>query len=403
MRFLSFYLFASSALFSADIKQIFPAGAKPVGPYSPGIAAGDYVYVSGQGARDPQGNLPATAEQQTRQTLENIRTILEAAGLTMEHVVYAQVYLADMKNYEAMNKVYESYFPKMLPARATLGVFRMPTETPVEITVVAHRDLAAKRAAQLPGSKSPVPITPAILLPDRFYLSGVLGRDADAGTIPPTAQGQADMVVDRARRVLDGAKLSFLHLSFVNVYYTPQMPRETAESIVNRLYPQGGGPAVSMVQVPELPFGTNISITGVGTRDLSRQTVHNPKNVAMRPKSSSCVSSGNTVYCSLRTAIIPGPNGGIFISDVAGQVRMTMRNLLDGLEETGLKMENVVATNVYLDDINEFQAMNRIYAKYFGPVPPTRTTVEPMPPVARQSDAEGAAPPLVQISLIAVR
>jgi 2-iminobutanoate/2-iminopropanoate deaminase len=83
---------------------------------------------------------------------------------------------------------------------------------------------------------------------------------------------------------------------------------------------------------------------------------------------------------------------------------MTMRNLLDGLEETGLTLSNVVATNVYLDDMNDFPRMNRIYAQYFQGVPPTRTTVAQEAPVPnRHPIKEDIYPMLEQVSLIAVR
>src|SRR5262245_56819008 len=73
-------------------RVIAPPGPKPVGPYSPGIMAGDFLYVSGQGARDRDGRLPESVDAQVKQTFENVKTIVEAAGLTMAHVVYSQVY-----------------------------------------------------------------------------------------------------------------------------------------------------------------------------------------------------------------------------------------------------------------------------------------------------------------------
>src|SRR5688572_29203033 len=99
-------------LLDAAPKPVFPPGVKPVGPYSPGLMSGDLLYVSGQGARDAKNQLAATPEGQVRQTLDNVKAVLQAAGLTMEHVVYAQTYLADIKNYDVMNKVWTQYFPK---------------------------------------------------------------------------------------------------------------------------------------------------------------------------------------------------------------------------------------------------------------------------------------------------
>src|SRR5215207_2431568 len=126
-------------------RVIAPPGPKPVGPYSPGIMAGDFLYVSGQGARDRDGRLPETIEAHVRQTLENVKAIVEAAGLTLEHVVYSQVYLASMSSHDAMERVWREYFPKQPPARAVLGVHRMPTDTPVEINAVALRDLSGRK------------------------------------------------------------------------------------------------------------------------------------------------------------------------------------------------------------------------------------------------------------------
>src|SRR5262249_52456601 len=121
------------SLFAAEKKVITPvAGPPPVGPYSPGIMAGGYLYVSGQGAANPEGGFPATAEEQATQCLANVRRIVEAAGLTMEHIVYAQVYLKEASAYADMNRAWAKAFPQNPPARAVLGVSKMPTDTPVE-------------------------------------------------------------------------------------------------------------------------------------------------------------------------------------------------------------------------------------------------------------------------------
>src|SRR5688572_30522223 len=87
--------------FAAEKKVITPAGGRPpVGPYSPGILIGDYLYVSGQGAAKADGTFHATGAEQVEQTLNNVKTIVEAAGLNLEHVVYATLYLKDMGVYD---------------------------------------------------------------------------------------------------------------------------------------------------------------------------------------------------------------------------------------------------------------------------------------------------------------
>jgi enamine deaminase RidA (YjgF/YER057c/UK114 family) len=104
-------------------------GCYPQRPYSPGILTKDFLYVSGQGAKDAQGAIPATLEAQLRQCFENVKAIVEAAGLTMQPVVYTQVYLTDAIDEGPLNQVWKEYFPEQPPARFTIGVARLPGTT----------------------------------------------------------------------------------------------------------------------------------------------------------------------------------------------------------------------------------------------------------------------------------
>ncbi len=154
-----------------------------------------------------------------------------------------------------------------------------------------------------------------------------------------------------------------------------------------------------------LPGGNTIELTGVAVTDLSKRRAVRPKNMRPSPTASPCVFAGDTLYCSAKGPFTPGPAKvqGIYASTVEAQVRQTMRNLLDGLEEAGLGFENVVASNVYLDNIDDFAKMNRVYAQYFPQIFPTRTTVAPLAPIDRQPTSEDTFPALEQISVVAVR
>ena len=98
-------------------------GASPIGAYSQGLRAGDFVFVSGQGPLDPAtGKIVGdTVEEQTMRVLENIRAILEAGGASMADVVKVTSHLSDLANFERYNKVYASYFPDPKPTRTTVG------------------------------------------------------------------------------------------------------------------------------------------------------------------------------------------------------------------------------------------------------------------------------------------
>ena len=115
---------------------------KAIGPYSQGILSkGSILYVSGQLPVDPQtGEFPAESiEQQTRQSLENIKHILEAAGLTMADIVKTTVFLQDMSLFAGMNGVYATYFDGAFPARSAVAVKALPKDALVEIECIAAR------------------------------------------------------------------------------------------------------------------------------------------------------------------------------------------------------------------------------------------------------------------------
>jgi len=115
-------------------------GPKPIGPYSQAIRTNGFLYVSGQVALDPKsGDLTgADIRQQTERVLENVKGILEAAGLNMHHVVKTTVFLKDMNEFAAMNEVYAKYFTSAPPARSTVQVSRLPKDALVEIEVIAN-------------------------------------------------------------------------------------------------------------------------------------------------------------------------------------------------------------------------------------------------------------------------
>jgi len=120
---------------------IFPAKlAKLVGPFSPAVRSGDFIFASGQIGQSPTtGQLAGSSiEGQTEQVMQNISVILEAAGLSFDDVVRANVYLTDMGDFSAMNGVYGRYVKEPYPARTTIAVAALPLGARVEIDVVVQ-------------------------------------------------------------------------------------------------------------------------------------------------------------------------------------------------------------------------------------------------------------------------
>ena len=390
---------ATFALNAADVKVITPAGGKPpTGPYSPAILAGDFLYVSGQGAAKPDGSFPATAQEQVEQCLTNVKRLVEAGGLTMRHVVYAHLYLQDIARYDDANRAWAKFFPKEPPARATIGVARIPTDSPVEITVVAFKDLARRTVIVPAGHSSKLPVSPGVMAGERLYLSGFLG----AGSGSPAEQ--VESAFSQMQATLKAAGMDFRHVAFVNPYLTDAMPMNVMNKVYASKFEFGNTPGRATIRVAGLPEGASIEFTGVAVKDLTQRRSVRPKNMAPSPTASPCVFAGDTFYCSAKSGFIPGPNSGIYAGTMETQLRQTMRNLLDGLEEAGLDFSNVVASNVYLDDVGEWAKMNKVYAEYFKAAPPTRTTLQQYPALKeRKADGRGRWPTLEQISIIAVK
>ena len=108
-------------------------------PYSPGILAGDTLYLAGQLGRDPATTklVAGGIEAETRQALTNIREVLREAGMDFSHVVNVTGYIVDFKDFDGYNKVYREFFPKDPPARATVGVAALNQGGRVELQMIA--------------------------------------------------------------------------------------------------------------------------------------------------------------------------------------------------------------------------------------------------------------------------
>jgi len=114
-------------------------GPKAIGPYSQAIKANGFIFASGQIPLDPrtQQLVEGDIARQTERVLENLKGIVEAAGSSLDRALKTTVFLADLKDFAAMNEVYGRYFPSSPPARSTVEVARLPRDVRVEIELIA--------------------------------------------------------------------------------------------------------------------------------------------------------------------------------------------------------------------------------------------------------------------------
>jgi 2-iminobutanoate/2-iminopropanoate deaminase len=122
-------------------KAITTPKGKPIGPYSLAIEQGDHLFISGQIPLDASSGklVEGDVSAQARQSLENLKAILEAAGLGFGHVVKTTIFLTSMGDFAAVNEVYKAYVSEPYPARSTIAVAALPMGAKVEIEMIASR------------------------------------------------------------------------------------------------------------------------------------------------------------------------------------------------------------------------------------------------------------------------
>lgn len=118
-----------------------PNAPHAIGPYSQAIRSGNLLFVSGQIAIDPKTAeiIEGDIEAQTEQVLKNIAAIIDAAGMSLQHVVKCTCFLKDMNDFVKFNGIYEKYFGEILPARETVEVSRLPKDVLVEVSAICGK------------------------------------------------------------------------------------------------------------------------------------------------------------------------------------------------------------------------------------------------------------------------
>jgi reactive intermediate/imine deaminase len=195
---------------------------KSPNPYSYGIRSGDTLFLSGLVSRNGKDNSVVEGDMatQTKTTLDNAGQILKAAGFSFDNVVASRVYITDQTKFQEMNKVYQTYFPKDPPARATVVAPLMGAGYQVEITLTANRQpkqaFTTPNADGTPGRPSAI-LSSAIKVGNRLYVSGILGNTpATKGNM----EAQTIEVLARVGRTLKAAGFDWANVVDGIVYIT---------------------------------------------------------------------------------------------------------------------------------------------------------------------------------------
>lgn len=369
-------------------RVVIPAGVPVAGAYSPGVQAGHRLFVSGQLGRDPKtGELLAGIGAQTRQAMENIGAVLNAAGLGHQHLVKCHVYLASMDDYVGMNEAYARFFSGRVPARTTVEAAGLPRNAAVEIACIAYDDLAGISVVQPPKGSLPTPLGPysaAVWAGDTLYLSGMGGQFPEDRRLPEPLGEQMTQALVNIRTTLGEARLSAADVVASTTYFTSPDGAVDAASAYVPMFASASPPPRSVLAVPRLPGGIKTEITFVAVRPtVARREI--PAEDAGRG-GARAVLAGDLLYTRAEAAPEAGPA-------FEPEFRAVLGKLQDTVRTAGLRWADAMQVNVYLTDLADFASMDRLFRETFPTEPPARTTI--------QVKAGGAA--RVQVSLVAAK
>jgi enamine deaminase RidA (YjgF/YER057c/UK114 family) len=270
----------------------------------------------------------------------------------------------------------------------------LPNERNIEISSIAvktdHRQVIHPQ-----GWPSGPQVDPAgIQADDVLYLSSQSGVDPLTGKLPIDFGSEVKQALDNVASVLKTAGMSMANVVWVNPYLSSSGAQER---VMNRTYSTyfelGNTPGRGTFTVVDLPNRSHIVFSCIAGADLSKRKAIRPKNERVSATASPAVLYADTLYLSAKDAFVPAL--GIISPDIEIQTKLSMRNLLDGLQEADMDFTNVVSSTVYLRDIKDADRVNMLYGKFFKSGFPTQTVLQQNLDL-NNIDTE-------QISMIAVR
>jgi enamine deaminase RidA (YjgF/YER057c/UK114 family) len=247
----------------ADLAQRKAIGQPPANrPYSPGILAGDTLYISGKGDQNPDGSHPATFEEQVRQCMKNVEATLKEAGLDFRHVVMTDVFLEDASNRPAFAKVYNEFVEEeSAPAISSTAVDWIPGGSHVEITCIATTNLAGRKVVRrgpnmpLENGVAVARASHAVWAGNVLYLSGMVG--VNDGKFAADVGEQVHQLGRNQTLTLEAAGLLLEDIVSGNVYLANMEDYQTMNTIYREYFSKG--PGVRTTLMPTTNWGRSPS------------------------------------------------------------------------------------------------------------------------------------------------
>lgn len=386
---VSLFVLASAVQLPAQtsaFKVIQPPGADAA--YSAGILANGTLYVSGQGSSAKD------LTSQASEAMHKVQTVLRGAGMDFENVVWMNVYLTDANDQAAMENVYWKMIGSSPPARTVLTVAALPKGEKVEINCIAVADARERKAIWPAGwPRGPRVDPPAIQAGEMLYLSAQGGQNPLSEKASPDFSAETKQALDNVTTILNTAQMSMKNVVWVNPYMSVGGQYDVMGKVYARYFEFGNTPGRGTIQVMGLPKGEHIVFSCIAGSDLSKRKAVRPRNMPPSKTASPGILYGDTLFLSAKDGFIPDQGMVTPLFDL--QLRQSMRNLLDGLQEVDMDFSNVVFSTVYLRQMKDSNQMSELYNKFFKLPYPARSVL--------QQNLEFGEEAAEQISFIAVR
>jgi len=388
-----------------------PGAPAPMAHYCQGVLAGDTLYAAGQIASDYKTGVAPEARQdpafpyygsdiqkQARYILQNLRSVFEAAGSSLADVVKSQVFMTDLADFHYFDQVWKEFFPSP-PPRTTVQVSGLLVPgCRVEIDLIGVRPGVERRV--ITGAATPTPMAhycQGVVVGDTLYAAGQIASDYRTG-VPPEArrdpafpyyasdiQRQTRYVLQNIASVYRAAGCDFADTVKAQVFLTDlddfvhfnAVWREFFSSPPPRTTVQIGALLVPGCQI-------EIDLTAVHKR-VPRKVIATADSPTPQAHYSQALLAGETLYLAGQLASHPetgmaaearqDPAFPYYGSNIQKQTRHVLKNLRNVLKSAGLSLDDVVKSQVFLTDLNDFYYMDQVWKEFF-PSPPPRTTLQ---------------------------
>jgi aminoacrylate peracid reductase len=352
-------------------REIVNAGPPPVGPFSPAVKAGGFIYVSGTLAQDASGAIVGKGDvgAQTTRILERMREVLTAAGSSLDQVVATTVYLKAAGDFAAMNGVYRTFWTRDLPTRTTVVADLVLPDALVEMSMIAVPKGAERVVVQPQGwMPSPNPYSYAIRSGDTLFLSGLVSRNGrDNSFVAGDVAAQTATVLDSAGELLRAAGMTHANVVSARIYLPDIGPFQQMNEVYRKYFP-AAPPARATVKAALASAQPLVEITLVASSS-PKDVVNDGRPV--NPNLSAAIRAGSRVYVSGMLGNTPETKG-----DAAAQTKETLARIRRALEAASCTPSDVVDGLVYLTDLKSYTAMNDVYRAFFERSFPARATVQ---------------------------